>query len=377
MVYKRRIALQEWEASSYMAGWRALPQDSQIGREIAYFRSFYQPLRPMVYLCYDRCAYFSTEDAQLRATFDANIRWRTEDVSLTAPPAGSRCCSPGSLCLKSRPRRPSPFGWWSCWTRGRSGRRPSPNTERPTKPCAVRHRRKGRLIAVLESLFSAYYNSGTDTLTVPVFLILMAAALGLGALFALCYQKGNRCSRSFAVTLATLPAVVSVVILMVSGSIGAGVAVAGTFSLVRFRSAPGTGKEIAAVFTAMAIGLACGMGCPGLAVLFTAIMCAVDLFYNRIRFGESRDMETRKALQVTVPENLDYTGIFDDLFAEYTREARLVRVKTTNLGSLNRLSYEIDLKTPGTEKQLIDQLRCRNGNLEISLSAMGAETDGL
>ena len=94
VVYKRRIALQEWEASSYMAGWRALPQDSQIGREIAYFRSFYQPLRPMVYLCYDRCAYFSTEDAQLRATFDANIRWRTEDVSLTAPAGGQPLLQP-------------------------------------------------------------------------------------------------------------------------------------------------------------------------------------------------------------------------------------------------------------------------------------------
>ncbi|MBO5556798.1 MAG: DUF4956 domain-containing protein [Oscillospiraceae bacterium] len=230
---------------------------------------------------------------------------------------------------------------------------------------------------MLETLFSGLYTGGTDTLTVPVFLVLMAAALVLGAVFALCYQKGNRCSRSFAVTLATLPAVVSVVILMVSGSIGAGVAVAGTFSLVRFRSAPGTGKEIAAVFTAMAIGLACGMGCPGLALLFTLIMCAVDLFYNRVRFGEDRALETRKSLQVTLPESLDYSGIFDDLFAEYTKEARLVRVKTTNLGSLNRLSYEIEMKTPGTEKQLIDQLRCRNGNLEISLSAMDGETEGL
>lgn len=177
-------------------------------------------------------------------------------------------------------------------------------------------------------------------------------------------------------TLAMLPAVVSVIILMVSGSIGAGVAVAGTFSLVRFRSAPGSAKEIAAVFIAMAIGLACGMGCPGLALLFTLIMCGVELLYSRIGFGEDRD-NLQKALSVTLPESLEYSDIFDDLFAEYTTEAKMTRVKTTNLGSLNRLSYDITLRKPGTEKALIDAIRCRNGNLEVSIGNRMPETNEL
>ena len=228
---------------------------------------------------------------------------------------------------------------------------------------------------MLDSVFSTLYNSSAE-ITVPLFLIIMASALLLGALEAFVYRRNNPCTRSFAVTLAMLPAVVSVVILMVSGSIGAGVAVAGTFSLVRFRSAPGSAKEIAAVFIAMAIGLACGMGCPGLAALFTLIMCGAELLYSRVGFGRD-PFEARKTLSVTVPESLEYSGIFDDLFAAYTTEAKMTRVKTTNLGSLNRLSYEITLREPGTEKALIDAIRCRNGNLEISLGCRAAETNEL
>ena len=228
---------------------------------------------------------------------------------------------------------------------------------------------------MLDSVFSTLYNSNTE-ITVPLFLLIIASALVLGALEALCYRRSNPCTRSFAVTLAMLPAVVSVIILMVSGSIGAGVAVAGTFSLVRFRSAPGSAKEIAAVFIAMAIGLACGMGCPGLALLFTLIMCGVELLYSRIGFGEDRD-NLQKALSVTLPESLEYSDIFDDLFAEYTTEAKMTRVKTTNLGSLNRLSYDITLRKPGTEKALIDAIRCRNGNLEVSIGNRMPETNEL
>ena len=228
---------------------------------------------------------------------------------------------------------------------------------------------------MLDTVFSTLYNSSAE-ITVPLFLIIMASALLLGALEAFVYRRNNPCTRSFAVTLAMLPAVVSVIILMVSGSIGAGVAVAGTFSLVRFRSAPGSAKEIAAVFIAMAIGLACGMGCPGLAALFTLIMCGAELLYSRVGFGRD-PFEARKTLSVTVPESLEYSGIFDDLFAAYTTEAKMTRVKTTNLGSLNRLSYEITLREPGTEKALIDAIRCRNGNLEISLGCRAAETNEL
>ena len=205
-------------------------------------------------------------------------------------------------------------------------------------------------------------------MTVSGFLVILAGALALGAVHALVYQRFNRCSRSFAAALATLPAVVAVVILMVNGSVGAGVAVAGAFSLVRFRSAPGNGKEIAAVFTAMATGLACGMGSLGLAAVFALVLCGVEALYAAVGFGERRGGEKRRLLHITVPEGLEYAEIFDEPFARYTAGARLLRVKTANLGSLNRLSYEIELREAGSEKALIDELRCRNGNLEISLS---------
>ena len=229
---------------------------------------------------------------------------------------------------------------------------------------------------MLDNLFSPVYNT-SETLTFPAFLIVILSALVLGALHALLYGFNNHGSKSFTVTLATLPAIVSVVILMVSGSIGAGVAVAGTFSLVRFRSAPGSAREITAVFTSMALGLACGMGYPALAFAFGLILALADTAYAHSSFGEPHAGSLRKSLQITVPESLEYEGVFEDIFAEYTSETRLIRVKTTNLGSLNRLSYELTLRMPGTEKAMIDALRCRNGNLEISLGEQSTDSNEL
>ena len=229
---------------------------------------------------------------------------------------------------------------------------------------------------MLENLFQSVYNS-SEALTASAFLIVIGSALLLGAVHAVVYGFNNRSSKSFAVTLATLPAIVSVVILMVSGSIGAGVAVAGTFSLVRFRSAPGSAKEIAAVFTSMALGLACGMGYPGFAALFGLILALADTLYAHTAFGEVKGGDRHKTLQITVPESLEYNGVFDDIFESYTDEARLVRVKTTNLGSLNRLTYQLTLKRSGEEKAMIDELRCRNGNLEISLGEQSTEHNEL
>ena len=156
---------------------------------------------------------------------------------------------------------------------------------------------------------------------------------------------------------------------MVNGSIGAGIAVAGSFSLVRFRSLPGTAKEIASIFLAMATGLACGMGYPMLGLIFAAILCLVLIFYNRIRFGE-RKQDNARTLVIMMPEDINYTNVFDDLFEEYTTEHRLQSIKTTNLGSLNKLIYTIRIKSAGMEKELIDAIRCRNGNLEITLSQL-------
>ena len=232
------------------------------------------------------------------------------------------------------------------------------------------------MFSVLDNLFSPVYTID-EAMSISAFVIVLLAALALGALHALVYGLNNRGSKSFAVTLATLPAIVSVVIMMVSGSIGAGVAVAGTFSLVRFRSAPGSAREITAVFTSMALGLACGMGYPALALLFGLILALADTIYAHSSLGEPRGGSLIKSLQITVPESLEYSGVFDDIFETYANSVRLIRVKTTNLGSLNRLSYELTLKKPGTEKAMIDELRCRNGNLEISLGELTTESNEL
>lgn len=221
------------------------------------------------------------------------------------------------------------------------------------------------------SIFAGILSSGT--LTGGAFVLLFAEALMLGFLIALVYTRCDDCSKGFAVTLALLPGIVCVVILMVSGSIGAGVAVAGTFSLVRFRSVPGTAREILAVFFSMAAGLACGMGCATVAAVFTLGICLVYALLCRSHFGEERNAEVHRTMQITVPESLEYAGAFDDLFETYTVHHSLVRVKTTGLGSLNRLTYDIMLRRAGDEKAFIDALRCRNGNLEISLTRHAAE----
>ncbi len=222
------------------------------------------------------------------------------------------------------------------------------------------------LDSVFTGLFDTQSASGVE---VGQFLLCLGAALVLGLAVALCYMFRTRYSRSFVATLAMLPAVVCVVILMVNGNVGAGVAVAGAFSLVRFRSAPGTAKEIGTIFLAMGAGLMCGMGYLGYAALFTAIMCGVLLLYTALNFGAGKHTPAERRLSVTIPEDLDYTGVFDDVFRDYTTGHELVQVKTSNMGSMFRLTYNIVLRDASREKEMIDQLRCRNGNLEISVSA--------
>ena len=206
----------------------------------------------------------------------------------------------------------------------------------------------------------------SGSITISTFLICTAVSLVLGILTSLVYMYKNRCSQSFAITLAVLPAIVQVVIMLVNGNIGAGVAVAGAFSLVRFRSAPGTAKEIGAIFLAMAIGLATGMGYVTLAALFFAIIAVFMLLLNFVKFGNGDKAE--RTLKITIPEDLDFDGVFDDLFGKYTEKASLEKVKTTNMGTLYELQYSIILKTREIPKEFIDEIRTRNGNLNITCS---------
>ena len=181
-------------------------------------------------------------------------------------------------------------------------------------------------------------------ITLPAFLICTAVSLVLGIATALISMYRAKCSQSFAVTLAVLPAIVQIVIMLVNGNVGAGVAVAGAFSLVRFRSVPGTAREIGVIFLAMALGLATGMGYIGVAIVTGAVMCILLTAYAALSFG--RKPEEEKELKITIPENLDYTGLFDDLFGEYTRSAELISVRTTGMGSLYNLHYYVRLVLP-------------------------------
>ena len=221
---------------------------------------------------------------------------------------------------------------------------------------------------MLDNLFKGIFDSEfASVISITDFLLCLGVALGIGILLAVAFAFKSYYTKSFAMTLALIPGIVCVVIMMVNGNIGAGVAVAGAFSLVRFRSAPGSAKEIAAIFLAMGAGLMCGMGYLGFAVLFTLIMGVLFALYNTVNL-ESGKRSVRKTLKITIPEDLDYTTVFDDILKEYTLDSSLVRIKSVNMGSMFKLTYAVTLRDGRKEKEFIDKLRERNGNLEIIVS---------
>ncbi len=226
---------------------------------------------------------------------------------------------------------------------------------------------EGKLI--MENLFRGLFDTElTSVIEVSDFLLCIGFSLVLGLILTLSYMYKTRYTKSFILTLGLLPAVVCVVIMMVNGNVGAGVAVAGAFSLVRFRSVPGTAKEICTLFLAMGTGLIAGMGYLGFALLFTLIMCLVLIVYNRFSFGAKKNSALYKSVRIVIPESLDYTGVFDDILNTYCREYELSQVKTVNMGSMFRLTYDIILTDEKKEKEFIDEIRKRNGNLEITVS---------
>ena len=207
-------------------------------------------------------------------------------------------------------------------------------------------------------------------MTVSAFLICLLGALILGVLTALVFSFRSEHSGNLPFALVLVPPIVTLVIMMVNGNIGAGLGVAGAFSLIRFRSAPGTARELSGLFTGTAIGLACGMGYVGIAALFFLVVAVTVLVLTLLRFGEKS--RSYRHLRITIPENLDYDGLFDDIFEKYTVDHELHKVKTTNMGTLYELSYDIHIKGTDVQKDFIDALRCRNGNLNI---VCGRESD--
>lgn len=188
-------------------------------------------------------------------------------------------------------------------------------------------------------------------------------AIILGILVAYIYMYKNTYNKNFVVTLALLPVMIQAVIMLVNGNLGTGVAVLGAFSLVRFRSAPGSARDIISIFFTMAIGLSVGMGYIIFAAMFTVFISLMMIIYLTFPFAEGN--QNIKSLIVVLPENIDYVDLFDDIFSEFTKKATLERVKTINMGSLFELNYTITLKDKANEKNFIDKIRCRNGNLSI------------
>ena len=227
---------------------------------------------------------------------------------------------------------------------------------------------------MFESVFGVTDTATASTVSLVPFLASVGVALALGLALALIYCFRSRHTRSFVITMVTLPAIVAVVITMINGNIGAGIAVAGSFSLVRFRSVPGQARDIAFVFLAMCVGLVCGMGYLGIAGIVTALIGGVNLLLQATGFGRAGATVDR-TLRITVPEDLDHTHLFDDLFDRFTTYHELRSVKTTNMGSLYKLIYNVGLSDPDQERAFIDELRCRNGNLEIALSHQEVASD--
>ena len=202
----------------------------------------------------------------------------------------------------------------------------------------------------------------------------LVSALILGVLAALVFSYKHRLSPSLLLTLAVLPVAMSMVTVMINGNLGVAVAVAGGFTLVRFRSVAGTAREISAVFTVMTLGVTCGMGYIGMAAIFFAVVALLVFALTATRFGEGRG---EKLLRVTIPEDYDYVGLFDDVFRKYGIRADIDRIKTTNMGSLIDVTYRVSLPGETLTKEALDEIRARNGNLCVMVTNFEEEHERL
>ena len=215
-------------------------------------------------------------------------------------------------------------------------------------------------------MLNSIFDSTTGSITFLSLMISLVVSIILGVIIAITHKYTSRYSKNFLITVALLPTIVAAIIIMVNGNLGTSIAIMGAFSLVRFRSLPGTSREILIVFFPMAVGLATGMGQIWFAILLTVIGCIMIALLNNVKLFDARREE--KTLKILIPEHLDYEGVFDDIFKEYTSEVSHLKTKITNMGSLFELTYKVMLKSGISEKKLIDELRTRNSNLKIILS---------
>lgn len=224
---------------------------------------------------------------------------------------------------------------------------------------------------MLDSLISSLTASGTSaaaTLTIGHTLLVLGVALVLGLFISQVYIRTHQqegYAQSFTVTMIMLPAIIAIIILMIGDNVARAFSLAGAFSLIRFRSAASDPKDIAYVFFTLAVGLACGVGHIAYAALFALILCSVMLVLHKLHYADTN--QTSMLLKITVPENFNYRSLFDDIFGRYTNSWRMQRVKTSNFGTLFNLEYLVELKNNCSQKEFLDELRCRNGNLDIAL----------
>ena len=215
-------------------------------------------------------------------------------------------------------------------------------------------------------MLNSILSGNTSNIDLVGILICSVFSIILGIVIAITHKYTSKCSKSFLITVSVLPLLVESVIMMVSGDVGTSIATLGAFSLVKFRSLPGNSKEILIVFFAMAVGLANGMGHVVFASVVTTIGCLAIFIFNKTRIYDIKPVE--KILKITVPENLDYTSVFDSELEKYTSSYEIQQVKTINMGSLFEVSYKVILNKNINEKEFIDELRVKNGNLKIILS---------
>jgi len=214
-----------------------------------------------------------------------------------------------------------------------------------------------------------------EALTLESLLLCTVASLIFGFFVAMLYMFRNNHSKTLAITLVVLPAIVQIIIMLANRNIGVGIAVAGAFSLIRFRSVPGNARDISCLFFAMSLGFVAGMGYLFFGFVFLILIGSVFFVLTFIQFGQEKS-ETR-TLRITIPENLDYDGLFDDIFEKYTQSAELMKVRTTNMGSLFELTYSVTINETVISKEFIDELRCRNGNLKILFNRGQTEKEEL
>ena len=215
-------------------------------------------------------------------------------------------------------------------------------------------------------MFNSIFDSTTTGLSITTGLICAAVALVLGIVIAITHMKTSQTTKGFLTTLATLPLLVMAVMIMINGNLGTSIAILGAFSLIRFRSIQGQAKDLLSVFFAMMVGLACGMGHILFAVVITVIAVIAILIFSYTHFLEPN--KKQRVLKIVVPEDLDYEEVFDEIFQKYTSHAELTRMKTMNMGSLYKLTYDITMKGGVKEKEFLDEIRIKNCNLKVLLS---------